>query len=148
MKLPSHGSLNEYTGFLLRKVSLASFSGFASVCEQHGLHPMHFGMLTILGAEGPISQRTLSERTGVDTSTMVQRMDALEAHGLVKRSRSAEDRRSYEIELTPEGRTMLRRLRKEARSHVERVFGALDEKERQQLHGLLLKVAESLERDP
>ncbi|MDQ6749349.1 MAG: MarR family transcriptional regulator [Actinomycetota bacterium] len=146
MNLPTHGSLDEYTGFLLRKVSLAAFSSFSSVCEKDGLHPMHFGMLTILEAEGPISQRVLSDRAGVDASTMVQRMDALEAKGLVKRARSTEDRRSYEIELSPEGRAVLRRLRKQASQGGERLFGVLDEQERAQLHALLLKVAEGLDR--
>jgi DNA-binding MarR family transcriptional regulator len=145
VKLPTHAALNEYTGFLLRRISMASFSGFAAVCEREGLHPMHFGMLTILAAEGPISQRALAERSGVDTSTMVQRMDALEAAGLVRRARRAEDRRYYEIELTPEGCKVLRRLRREAEAHGERLFGALDPAEREQLHALLLKVAESLD---
>ncbi len=146
MNLPSHSSLNQYTGFLLRRVSVAAFSSFSSVCEQDGLHPMHFGMLTILEAEGPISQRELSDRAGIDSSTMVQRMDALADRGLVKRPRSTDDRRSYEIELSPEGRAVLRRLRKQASLGGERLFGVLEEQERAQLHALLLKVAEGLDR--
>lgn len=146
MNLPSHGSLNEYTGFLLRKVSMAAFESFASVCEEDGLHPMHFGLLTILEAEGPISQRALSDRAGIDASTMVQRMDTLEDKGLVKRPRSADDRRSYEIELSPEGRTALRQLRKHASNSGDRLFAVLDAGERAQLHALLLKVAEVLDR--
>ncbi len=146
MNLPSHSSLNQYTGFLLRRVSVAAFSSFSSVCEQDGLHPMHFGMLTILEAEGPISQRVLSDRAGVDASTMVQRMDALEEKGLVTRARSTEDRRSYEIELSPEGRAVLRRLRQQASGGGERLFGVLDARERAQLHAILLKVAEGLDR--
>ncbi len=146
VNLPSHGSLDEYTGFLLRKVSMAAFSSFSSACQEEGLHPMHFGMLTILEAEGPISQRALSDRAGVDASTMVQRMDALEGKGLVNRTRSTEDRRSYEIELSPEGRAVLKRLRKQASRGGERLFGVLDERERTQLHALLLRVAEALDR--
>lgn len=146
MNLPSHDSLNQYTGFLLRKVSLAAFEGFASVCEEDGLHPMHFGLLTILEAEGPISQRALSDRAGIDASTMVQRMDALEDKGLVTRPRSTEDRRSYEIELSPQGRTALRRLRRQAAKSGDRLFAVLDADERAQLHALLLKVAEVLDR--
>jgi len=125
---------------------MAAFSSFASVCEKDGLHPMHFGMLTILEAEGPISQRALSDRAGIDASTMVQRMDALVDRGLVTRPRSAEDRRSYEIELSPEGRRVLAHLRKQASGSGERLFGVLSAQERAQLHGLLLKVAEGLDR--
>ena len=143
--MPSHESLSGYTGFLLRKVSLATFARFAATCERHGLHPMHFGMLTVLAAEAPISQRALAARTGVDPSTMVQRMDALESRGLVERTRSREDRRSYEIRLTGEGRRVLAELRAEAQRHGEDIFGVLDEAERAQLHALLLKLATHLD---
>ena len=146
MKLPSHRSLNAYTGFLLRRVSMAAFSGFAAVCEKDGLHPMHFGLLTMLADEGPISQGVLAERAGIDASTMVQRMTVLEERGLVRRTRSAKDRRTYEIELSPEGRKVLQRLRREAWQSGERLFGVLSAREREQLHALLLKVAERLER--
>ena len=114
MKFPDHGTVNAQTGFLLRKVSTASFSAFAEIVGAHGLHPMHFGMLMILEAEEPISQHELGLRAGVDPSTMVARMDALEERGLVERLRSSEDRRSYEIRLSPEGRRVLKVLRREA----------------------------------
>jgi DNA-binding MarR family transcriptional regulator len=146
VKLPSHRSLNAYTGFLLRKVSMAAFSGFAAACEKQGLHPMHFGLLTMLADEGPISQSALAERAGIDASTMVQRVTVLEDRGLVRRTRSARDRRLYEIALSPEGRKVLTQLRREASRSGERLFGVLSTREREQLHALLLKVAERLER--
>lgn len=143
--MPSHESLTRYTGFLLRKVSLATSSRFSATCGEHGLHPMHFGVLTVLEAEAPISQRALAQRTGIDPSTMVQRMDALESRGLVQRSRSAGDRRSYEITLTDKGRETLAELRQGAAEHTDSVFGVLDEREREQLHGLLVKLERHLD---
>lgn len=142
--MPGHASIEGYTGFLLRRISMASFAGFSEVCGEHGLHPMHFGMLTILNAEGPVSQRALSERTGVDASTMVQRMDVLESEGLIERGRKAGDRRSYQLELTTRGREVLKQLEREASAHMDRVFGALTETERAELHRLLAKVAAAL----
>ena len=145
--MPRHSAVEGYTGFLLRRISMASFAGFAEVCGRYGLHPMHFGMLSILDAEGPVSQRALSERIGVDTSSMVQRMDVLEEKRLIKRGRKAEDRRSYEIELTTKGREVLEELRREAGTHMERVFGALTREERSELHRLLQKVGDALPAD-
>jgi len=141
---PDHGAVNAYTGFLLKKVSTASFSAFAEIVGEHGLHPMHFGMMNIIAAEGPISQQELSQRTGIDPSTMVARMDVLEEHGLIERVRSAEDRRSYDITLSPEGRKLLRQLRTKAQAHSERFFAPLSKRERVVLHRLLEKLAEGL----
>jgi len=148
VKFPEHGSVNAYTGFLLRKVSAASFRVFAEIVAVHGLHPMHFGMLTIIEAEEPISQQELGRRVGIDPSTMVARMDVLEQRGLIERARSTDDRRSYEIRVSDAGRKLLVELREEARVHGERFFAPLTQDERAQLHALLTKLAAGLEDPP
>ena len=106
---------------------------------------MHFGMLMMIAAEEPVSQQELSRRTGIDPSTMVAKMDVLDEQGLVERERKAEDRRSYQIRLSPAGRKLLGELREEAREHGERFYAPLTEGEREQLHALLAKLAASLE---
>ncbi len=145
MKFPQHETVSGYTGFLLRKVSSASFEAFAEIVGAYGLHPMHFGMLMIIDADEPVSQQELSARTGIDPSTMVVRMDVLSERGLVERVRSAEDRRNYEIRLTPAGRKVLAELRERAREHGERFYAPLNADERAQLHTLLAKLAAGLD---
>jgi DNA-binding MarR family transcriptional regulator len=142
-----HPAVSGFTGFLMRKVSHASFEGFAEIVARHGLHPMHFGLLSILDAEGPISQQELGRLLGIDPSSMVARMDALEKLGLVKRARSADDRRAYEISLTAEGRKTLKRLQAEAREYGKDFFRALTAKEQEQLNLLLLKLAATVDLD-
>ena len=145
MKFPDHAAVNAQTGFLLRKVSAASFAAFSEVVAEHGLHPMHFGMLMILAAEEPIAQHELGSRAGVDPSTMVARMDVLEEKGLIERTRSEGDRRSYDIRLSPAGRKLLGQLRRKAKAHGDRFFEPLTEDERAELHRLLTKLAAGLE---
>jgi DNA-binding MarR family transcriptional regulator len=145
VKFPDHGAVNAQTGFLLRKVSTASFSAFAKIVGEHGLHPMHFGMLMILDAEEPVSQHELGERAGIDPSTMVMRMDALEERGLIERARSSEDRRSYEIRLSAAGRKLLRELGRKSKAHGDRFFAPLSDEERTELHRLLTKLAAGIE---
>jgi DNA-binding MarR family transcriptional regulator len=145
VKFPEHETVSGYTGFLLRKVSTASFEAFAEIVGAYGLHPMHFGMLMIIDADEPVSQQELSARTGIDPSTMVARMDVLNEHGLVERTRSAEDRRNYEIRLSPAGRKLLAELREKAREHGERFYAPLTAEERAQLHTLLEKLAAGLD---
>jgi DNA-binding MarR family transcriptional regulator len=135
------------TGFLMRKVSHASFEDFARIVGAHGLHPMHFGLMSILDSEGPISQQELGGMLGVDPSTMVARMDALEKGGYAERRRSADDRRAYEIILTPAGRRVLKQLQTEARRHSDEFFRALTPKELEQLNALLLKLAATVDED-
>ena len=147
VSFPTHRAVNARTGFLLKKVASASFAAFSEIVAAHGLHPMHFGMLLIIDAEEPVSQLELSRRTGIDPSTMVARMDALDEHGLVERARRAPDRRSYEIRLTPAGRELLAELTARADEHGERFFAPLTAPEREQLHRLLEKLAAGLDDD-
>ena len=142
-----HPAISAYTGFLMRKVSQASFEGFAEIAARHGLHPMHFGLLSILDAEGPISQHELGRMIGMDPSTRVSRMDALEERGLVERRRHDADRRAYEIRLTPAGARTLKELRAEARRYSEHFFRALSPKEHEKLDQLLLKLADTVDED-
>lgn len=148
VKFPSHEALNAYTGFLLSKVSSASFEAFSELVGAHGLHPMHFGMLTIIAAEEPISQQDLSRRTGIDPSTMVARMDGLDELDLVERARSSADRRSYDIRLSPAGAALLATLCEQGEEHADRFFAPLTPGERCQLHTLLAKLAASLDEQP
>jgi len=142
---PTHPALEGYTGFLLRKVSAASFERFSAMAAEHGLHPMHFGLLTVLDADGPISQHDLAQRTGIDPSTMVPRMDLLEERGLVERRRSSDDRRSYQISLNAAGRRTLKALQSDATKSGEAMFAPLSEREREQLHRLLAKLASGVD---
>jgi MarR family transcriptional regulator, lower aerobic nicotinate degradation pathway regulator len=145
MGFPRHDALRDYTGFLLRRVATATFDRFAHVAAQHGIHPMHFGMLVIIDSDGPVSQTELVRRTGVDASTMVARVDALEQLGLVERQRSSEDRRSNELRLTPKGKKTLESMQADAQIVADEVFGALTAAERKQFHALLEKLAASLD---
>jgi DNA-binding MarR family transcriptional regulator len=147
MSLPTHPALAGFTGFLLRKVAQASFEGFAQIAGEHGLHPMHFGMLTILDAEGPVSQQELGRRAGVDPSTMVARIDALERLGYVERRRSERDRRAYELFVTAQGQRVRREMAKAAATYAEHFFRSLDARERQQFHDLLSKLAATVDGD-
>lgn len=148
MNFLEHQALHAYTGFLLRKVSTASFNAFSAIVAAHGLHPMHFGMLTIIAAEEPITQQELSRRTGIDPSTMVARMDMLDEQGLVERVRRSKDRRSYDIRVSAKGREVLTKLRAQGKEHGDRFFAPLTPDERTQLHELLAKLAASLDEPP
>src|SRR3954452_2637309 len=76
-----------------------------------GLSPKAFGALTVLDAEGPLSQRRLGERQGIDRTTAVSVVDDLERQGAVERRRDPDDRRAYSLHLTARGRRLLTRAR-------------------------------------
>ncbi len=58
-----------------------------------------------------LSLRELAQEEGISAPSLSAHVDRLEAAGLLRRVRSSDDRRRVGLELTPEGRTMLRRVR-------------------------------------
>src|SRR4051812_26242647 len=98
--------LTDHAGYLLRTAYLRA-AGIAADTFPRGTHPRDAGMLAMLQAVGPCSQQQLSESLHVNRTMMVKLVDGLEARGLVERRRNPDDRRSYALYPTDEGRRAL-----------------------------------------
>jgi MarR family transcriptional regulator, lower aerobic nicotinate degradation pathway regulator len=136
-------SLTHWPGYLLTFIAEDATERFERAVSRYGIRTKHASVLVVIDAEGPMSQRALGRRLRIDKSPMVGLLDDLERLGMAERRRSDSDRRVQAIHLTPKGRTLLDRIREFADSENARTFGVLDETEREQLHDLLLRVAEA-----
>src|SRR5436190_3004654 len=63
-------------------------------------------VLAILANGGSVTASTVCSFLAHDPGAMTRKIDALEKRGLVRRIRSAEDRRAIQLELTPEGKKL------------------------------------------
>ena len=88
------------------------------------------------------SQQALAETISISRTTMVRVAADLSAQGLVKRVRNPHDRRSYALTRTPEGAAAARRWRRHAEDLEDSVTAGFALEEREELRGLLLRVAE------
>lgn len=102
---------------VMRAAALAR-RAFAARIEPHGLSVAQYNVLRILrgaGGEGlptlVVRDRLIEEAPGI-----TRLIDKLEGAGLVKRDRSASDRRCVRCCITPAGRALLDRLDPEVRA--------------------------------
>lgn len=87
------------------------------------------------------TQRELSEICEIDKTSMVTIVDNLEARGLVRRNRSATDRRAWNIVLTDDGKELVEMVRPVV-DHVEsRVLEVIPADERDAFLSGLAKLA-------
>ncbi len=138
---PIPGELGQFPGYLMARLGEASRRRFHKALEPEGLHPRHFGVLTVLAAHPGISQQQLHEKTAIDPSSMVAVIDELEERGLAERRRHPADRRARQVFLTEQGEQTLKRIRTLVSGLQREFFGALTAEERKTLHALLRKLA-------
>ncbi|MGV2950729.1 MarR family winged helix-turn-helix transcriptional regulator [Glutamicibacter sp. AGC46] len=109
--------------------------------ESESFSRHHFTIICALEEFGGISQNDLADRSNVNRGHLVAYLDQLSSRGILEREVDPEDRRRNVITLTPEGRKFAARAMEAASHNEAKVFGALDEPQREQLRTLLQLVA-------
>ncbi|MGP4094855.1 MarR family winged helix-turn-helix transcriptional regulator [Nonomuraea sp. KM90] len=107
-----------------------------------GARRYHYALLAALAEFGPASQASLGRRTGIDRSDIVATVNQLAERGLVERSPDPGDRRRNIITVTPEGTRHLEELDRLISGAQDELLASLTATEREQLVGLLTRVAD------
>ena len=126
-------ALAEMPGFLIAKAHAVFHARASEVLGPGQLTIKHFGCLTVIADEGPLSQSSLVERIRVDRTTMVAVVDDLEAAGFVDRHRNPADRRAYALEATEAGRRWVQEKRGALMAAQDDLLSVLTERERDAL---------------
>jgi DNA-binding MarR family transcriptional regulator len=108
-----------------------------------GLAPWACDVLLALRRQGSPCQLTptdLRRVTLLTSGAMTTRLDRLEEAGLVLRSLDSDDRRSFQVKLTDQGRQLADRALEARLGMVERLLAPLSAEESQAAAGLLRKL--------
>ena len=132
------GLLAGLLGYRLRVAQQAVFRDFAREIPEAS--PGRAGILLLIDANPGVTQSRLAQAVGIDRSTLVGVLHALQARNLVERRRG-EDRRTNGLWLTRAGRTLVASLKQRIRVHERRVASSLTPAERVRLLHLLEKLA-------
>lgn len=128
--------------FLLKRLGVAAKEESLEAYEAAGLHPYHYAILAALDRGAHETQGAVADALGYDKGQLVGLLDELEEAGLVERRRDPADRRRHVVQMTPAGKKELERLRRLSAQVEDEFMSSLSENEREQLHGLLLRLAE------
>jgi DNA-binding MarR family transcriptional regulator len=127
--------------FLLKRLGYAAKERTMRAYEGTGLHPYHHAILLVLAEGSAETQGSIADALGYDRGQLVGLLDELEEQGLIERRRDPKDRRRHLVRLTPEGKRALKRLRALSNEIEDEFLGPLGDKERANLHALLLRLA-------
>ncbi len=91
----------------IRRVFQAMNENSKKAERETGLTGPQLWAIKVIAAEAPIRVSELARRMYLHPATVVGILDRLEGRGLVSRTRSREDRRVVEIELTAQGKDIV-----------------------------------------
>jgi len=129
---------------LLRTASLIR-RRFEQLAGEEELTFQQYNVLRILrGANGPLPTMTIGERLIEETPGITRLVGRLESKALVRRTRSAEDRRQVLCQLTEKGDRVLRRLDAPMDALDESCMEGLSSEEQEVLLRLLMQVRDRL----
>ncbi|HEX5909475.1 MAG TPA: MarR family winged helix-turn-helix transcriptional regulator [Thermoleophilaceae bacterium] len=126
-------------GWLLAQASHALSTELTAAFEAAGGTPRGHCVLST-ASTGAFTQKELADRIGLDKTTMVVTLDALEATGLARRVPSPHDRRARVIEVTAAGKKAVREGEKVVQRIQEDVLASLPADEREALMEALAKL--------
>lgn len=111
-----------------------------STFARHGLEDWEFDVLATLrrnGAPHRLTAGQLLESMMITSGTMTNRIDRLEARGLVSRAKDPDDARVVLVGLTPEGLETIDAAVVDHAANEDRILSGLEPAKRQQLVELL-----------
>jgi DNA-binding MarR family transcriptional regulator len=129
--------LTSRLGYLLKHAQLRLTELTAAALAPYGIDGRQLAVLLVLAGCEPASQQQAARRLGVDRTTMVALLDALEDKGLVARRPHADDRRRNVVELTQVGRDTLRQATQAGDDAERRFLAPLDAAAARQLREVL-----------
>jgi DNA-binding MarR family transcriptional regulator len=116
--------------------------------EELGVTSHQATLLWLVKSRPGSSLRELAQAEGISAPSLSAHVDRLETLGLIRRVRSNDDRRRVGLELTPEGRTTVRRVRARRTTWLADRLGRLSDDDRERVEralpalGALLEITE------
>ena len=133
---------------LLHRAGQCAGDIFANEISASDLTPRQYAVLLIISKNDGISQTGLVNETGIDRSTLADIMRRMQKKGLVKRTRTKSDARTYAVGLTAKGKKKLERSAPAAKKADTRVLATLPVKDRNQLIDALERIVEKTTAKP
>jgi len=137
---PNAYQANDSVGYLMRRVVTNVSQDIGRRLEPHGLTHAQWAPLFKLHNCQVSTVAELARTLEMDPGAMTRLLDRLEAKGLCKRLRSEVDRRVVNLELTPDGEAVARKIPAALCDSMNAHLAGFSEAEWQQLKGYLQRI--------
>lgn len=137
----------EPLGILMHRATRVAERAFEQSLEGSGGSRSWWLILRTLSDGAARTQAGLAEAVGLRGATLVHHLDALEAEGLVRRSRDPANRRAQGVAITAAGRSRFLAMLEHVKAYDARLRAALGPGDEEALRRALARIAEALAAD-
>lgn len=130
-------------GFLIRRLHQIQVGLFAEECARFDITPVQFGFLTVLDVEDVLDQISLSAAVGVDRTSGADVIKRLQRRGLLTRVQSERDRRAMLVQITADGRALVKQIFPAMVRSQDRFIAPLTAAEQSTFNELLRKIIDA-----
>jgi DNA-binding MarR family transcriptional regulator len=127
-------------GYLVRRLHQIHSAIFAEECKAFAITPVQYGLLTALLHYPGSDQVTLGAEIGIDRTNVADVLERLAERGLVRRAKSAADRRMMLAFLTSDGEALTRDMHAAMQRSQDRLLAPLPPSERQAFVAMLVQL--------
>ena len=117
--------LSARPGYLVRRLHQIHSAIFLEECQQYGITPVQYGLISTLLAKPGIDQVTLAGEVGIDRTNVSDVLKRLAERGLLRREKSKADGRSMVAFLTKEGERVAEQMYESMRRAQDRLLQPL-----------------------
>jgi len=133
--------LADSLGYAIKRAQVRTYEVLFGILGPDALSPGRMTALCIIANQPGVNQTVLAEMLGITRAGVVKVVDTLQSLGYVERRAIPNDRRSYALAITNEGRAELARLAALTRRYEEVIASRITQAERRLLIDLLEKIA-------
>jgi len=130
-------------GGLLGRVKVEMSAALDAELAPLDITAAQYVILMSLAAQEADSASGLCKGISYDPGAMTRMLDRLERRGLIRRVAHPNDRRTSNLELTPEGKAVYPKLRESAMKVLNRFLTGFNQDEVRQMEGLLQRMLEN-----
>jgi len=134
--------VHDKPGYLIRRAQQIAVAIFLEECAGFDLTPVQYAALTATREHPFIDATRIAGLIAFDRTTISGVLERLESKGLLARTASKDDKRIKLLEITAEGKTLLKAIEPAVERAQQRILGPLDETEQRTLLGLLGKLVD------
>ncbi len=139
----AEGGIHQVLGYRLAQAAIVTTEAFnRTVGVPLDIRPVEFTILHLVRENVPATATRVAKALAMTNPGVKVWLDQLEQRGLIARERSASDRRSHELRLTPQGDALVSGALQRLLEADRDILQTLTEAERLMLLQLLQKVAQ------